>query len=274
MPAITTYQVPAPTQDAAPQDVPPQDVPVTLTEQGDGAPVLLLHGGAGPDSVAGLAALLAADYQVRALMPTHPGFSQTPRPALLASARSLAAVYGRLLGKLGLAGVTVIGSSVGGWVAAELALAAPDRVTRLILLDAVGLASAEHPAADFFSLTPAQVAELAWAEPAGRQIDPATLPLQQQQVLAGNRAALLAYGGRPMTDPSLAARLAGIAAATLVVWGEADRIVTPAYGRQYAAAIPGAAFRLIPGSGHLPQLETPQALLPVIADFGGWPSRA
>src|SRR5260370_7564225 len=57
-------------------------------------------------------------------------------------------------------------------------------------------------------------------------------------------------------------------------WGEADRIVTPAYGKEYAAAIPGAVFRVIPRSGHLPQLETPQALLPVLTEFGGWPRRA
>src|SRR5260370_30486966 len=57
-------------------------------------------------------------------------------------------------------------------------------------------------------------------------------------------------------------------------WGEADRIVTPAYGKEYAAAIPGAVFRVIPRSGHLPQLETPQALLPVLTEFGGGPRRA
>jgi pimeloyl-ACP methyl ester carboxylesterase len=263
MPATTTYRVPGPAA----------DVPLTVTDEGDGAPVLLLHGGAGPDSVAGLASSLAAHYQVRALTPVHPGFSQTERPAHLASAADLAGLYGRLLDHLGLTDVTVIGSSVGGWIAAELALAAPARAARLILLDAVGLDSAEHPATDFFSLTPAQVAELSWADPAGHVIDPAALSQAQQLVMAGNRAALLAYGGQSMADPSLAARLSGVAAAALVVWGEADRIVTPAYGKEYAAAIPGSVFRTIPGAGHLPQLETPQALLAVLTEFGGWPRR-
>jgi pimeloyl-ACP methyl ester carboxylesterase len=260
----TTYQVPG-----------PPAVPLTVTDDGDGdgEPVLLLHGGAGPDSVAGLAALLREHCQARTLTPVHPGFSQTERPAQLASARDLARVYGRLLGELALTGVTVIGSSLGGWIAAELALAAPARVARLILLDAVGLDSAGHPPADFFALTPGQVAELAWADPAGRVIDPAALPAAQQQVMAGNRAALRAYGGPSMADPTLASRLGGVTAATLVVWGEADRIVTPAYGKEYAAAIPGSAFRTIAGAGHLPQLEAPQALLPVLTEFGGWPRR-
>jgi pimeloyl-ACP methyl ester carboxylesterase len=69
-----------------------------------------------------------------------------------------------------------------------------------------------------------------------------------------------------MADPSLAARLSGITAETLVVWGEADRMVTPEYGKEYAAAIPGASFRLLPEAGHLPQLETPEAVLALFAE--------
>jgi pimeloyl-ACP methyl ester carboxylesterase len=76
-----------------------------------------------------------------------------------------------------------------------------------------------------------------------------------------------------MADPGLAARLTGVGGAALVVWGEADGMATPAYGKEYAAAIPGAVFRTIPGAGHLPQLETPAALLPVLTEFGGWPRR-
>ena len=72
------------------------------------------------------------------------------------------------------------------------------------------------------------------------------------------------YGGRSMADPGLTARLAGLTVPTLVVWGEADRMFTPAYGREYAAAIPGATFRLLPDAGHLPQLETPEAVLALL----------
>jgi pimeloyl-ACP methyl ester carboxylesterase len=69
-----------------------------------------------------------------------------------------------------------------------------------------------------------------------------------------------------MADRTLAARLGGLAVPTLVVWGEADRIVTPAYGKEYAAAIPGATFTVVHAAGHLPQLENPEA---VLALFGG-----
>jgi len=245
------------------------DVPVTISERGSGRPVLLLHGGAGPDSVTGFADQLAARRPARVLTPVHPGFGGTPRPGSLDSISGLASVYGSLLAELGLTGVTVAGSSIGGWIAAELALAAPDRVGRLVLIDAAGLDSADHPIADFFALTPAEVAERSWANPAGHQIDLAGMTDAQRAVFAGNRAALLAYGGQAMADPSLAGRLAGIGAPTLVIWGEADRIVTPDFGKEYAAAIPGATFRLVPEAGHLPQLENPEAVLALFGEFAG-----
>jgi pimeloyl-ACP methyl ester carboxylesterase len=243
------------------------DVQVTVTEHGQGNAVLLLHGGAGPDSVTGFAELLAARQPSRVLTPVHPGFSGTARPGWLDSVRELAAVYRSLLDDLDLTDVTVAGSSIGGWIAAELALAAQDRVARLILIDAAGLDSADHPIVDFFSLTPDEIAELSWANPEGHRIDLSALTDAQRAIAVGNRAALIAYGGQAMADPTLAARLADITAPTLVIWGEADRIVTPAYGEEYAAAIPKASFKLLPDAGHLPQLETPEAVLALFAQL-------
>jgi pimeloyl-ACP methyl ester carboxylesterase len=70
-----------------------------------------------------------------------------------------------------------------------------------------------------------------------------------------------------MTDPGLLTRLAQMALPVLVVWGEADRMFDQEYGRAYAAAIPGAEFVLLRSTGHLPQMETPDQLLPVVWDF-------
>src|ERR1700733_3208833 len=241
------------------------DVHVTVPERGAGPPVLLRHGGAGPDSFAGFADQLASRFPVRVLAPVNPGFGGTPRPEGLDSIRRLAEVYARLLADLDLTGVTVAGNSIGGWIAAELALAAPDRVSRLIVIDGAGLVSADHPAADFPSLTLDQVTEYSWANPEGHRIDLSALTDAQRAIFGGNRAALAVYGGPSMADPSLAGRLGGRNAATLGSWGEADRMVPPAYGKEYAAAIPGASFRLLPGAGHLPQLETPEAVLALFA---------
>jgi pimeloyl-ACP methyl ester carboxylesterase len=244
-------------------------VPVTFTDRGAGRPFLLLHGGAGPQSVENFAARLAGAGPARVIVPVHPGFGGTPRPDQLASMTALASVYGQLIDDLELTGVTVIGNSIGGWIAAEIALLASPRVTGVVLVDAAGLQLDADPTADFFALTMDQVADLSYYRPDDFRIDVASLPDQAKAAMAGNRAALAVYGGTAMADPGLLDRLPAITVPVLVVWGAADRMIPPAHGRAYAAAIPGARFRLITEAGHLPQLETPGELLQVITEFAG-----
>ena len=237
---------------------------VTVSEYGSGRPFLLLHGGGGPDTVARFGETLAADEQVRVLVPVHPGFGGTPRPETLHTVTGLAALYVALLDQLGLDDVTVIGNSIGGWIAAEIAIQNSPRVSRAILIDAAGLEVPGHPVADFFSLTMDQVFELSFHNPGPYRIDPATLPPAAQAIAAGNRAALSAYAGRAMTDPTLGGRLREVAVPTLVIWGDSDQMVDPEYGRAFAAAIPGARFELLKDTGHMPQVETPGQLLEAI----------
>ena len=240
-------------------------VPVTVTERGEGRPFLLLHGGAGPQSVDGFADLLAA--QGRVIVPVHPGFGGTPRPEGLDSIRLLGRVYTRLLDELGLTGVTVVGNSIGGWIAAEIALLGSPRVSGVVLVDAAGLAIEDYPAPDFFSLTMDQVADLSYYRPDAFRLDLDHLPDQQKAMMAGNRAALGVYGGPAMADPGLLDRLPAIAIPVLAIWGEADRMIPVEHGQAYARAVPGARFLLIPDAGHLPQLETPDRLLAAVWDF-------
>src|SRR5215813_7868338 len=118
-------------------------------------PFLLLHGGGGPGTVAGFAALLAERTHSRVLVPTHPGFAGTTRPDSLASTRDLAAVYVALLDELELADVTVIGNSFGGWLAAEIALLGSPRVSGAIIVDGIGVEVADHPITEVSGLAPA-----------------------------------------------------------------------------------------------------------------------
>ena len=240
---------------------------VTVDDRGEGRPFLLLHGGGGPQTVAGFAELLAAKEPARVITPTHPGFGGTPRPDGLAGMAGLAALYRELLDRLGLDGVTVIGNSIGGWIAAELALLGSPRVRATVLVDAVGIEVEGHPVTDIFPLSLDELARLSYHDPASFRIDPAAMTEAQRAGMAANRAALQVYGGPRMTDPSLRGRLAATACPVLVVWGEADRIADPGYGRAYADAIPGARFELLTETGHLPQLETPEKLLRVVWDF-------
>jgi pimeloyl-ACP methyl ester carboxylesterase len=242
-------------------------VELSVTDRGQGRPVLLLHGGAGPQSVTAFADLMAERAPVRVLVPVHPGFGGTPRPDALATVSGLAAVYVALLDQLNLHHVMVIGNSIGGWMAAEVALVGSPRVDGLVLIDAAGIAVEDHPVADFFSLTMDQVVELSYHDPDSFRIDTSVLPAAQAQIMAGNRSALSVFGGTAMADPTLRGRLGQVAVPTLVVWGESDRIVDPDYGRAYARAIPGARFILLARTGHVPQLETPDALLDPVAAF-------
>lgn len=164
--------------------------------------------------------------------------------------------------------MTVIGNSVGGWIAAEMGLIADPRVSGVILVDAVGIEVPEHPIADFFSLTMDEMFSLSFHNPDPFRVDPQTLPPAAQAAAAGNRDALAIYAGTAMSDPTLRDRLGEMDTATLVLWGDSDQIVDTDYGRAYAAAMPVARFQLLTDTGHMPQVETPQQLLDAIWNCG------
>ena len=244
-------------------------VEVAVDERGDGQPFLLLHGGAGVRSMAAFAAALAGagSNQVRVISPTHPGFEGTPRSEALDSVRKLAACYVALLDEMDLTDVTAVGSSVGGWIAAEMALLRPARLARVVLVDAAGIEVPGHPVADVSSLTLDEIMDRSYHDPDPYRIDLSSLPPAALALAAGNRAALGAYSGPSSSDPTLRARLSDLDLAALVVWGESDRIVDPDYGQAYAAAIPGAEWQLLAACGHLPSVEAPQRLVSAVVDF-------
>lgn len=238
---------------------------VALSDSGSGRPFLVLHGGGGPPTMAPFAGLLDG----RVLIPTHPGFDGTQRPEWMTTTGDLAGLYVALLDALDLRDVVVVGNSVGGWIAAELALRHSPRVSAVVLVDAVGVVVHGHPVTDVFALEPGQIADYSFHDPEPFRMDPATMPPEARATLAGNLATLEVYGGSDMGDPSLAARLGAVDVPTLVLWGESDRIADPDYGRALADAIPGARFELLPASGHLPQLETPDLVAAAIRAFDG-----
>ncbi len=240
-------------------------VELTVEERGDGQPFLVLHGGAGPQSVAAFTQQLAETDRNRVLTPVHPGFGGTSRPDELNSVAGLAALYGALVDDLRLEDVTVIGNSVGGWIAAEMALLGSPRITGIVLLDAVGIEVESHPVADVSGLSVPEIQALSFHDPTPFLVDPATIPDVQKAIMGANGAALAVYAGSPaMADPTLLGRLGGISIPTLVLWGDSDRIVEAAYGQAYAAAIHEARFEVLPASGHMPQMETPDLVVQMI----------
>ncbi len=247
-------------------DVQP-DLSIRLSEAGSGTAALVLHGGGGPATDEPIATHLAETY--RALTPTHPGWNGSARPAWLTRIEDLAAAYLNLLGELDLADVLVVGSSLGGWIAAEMAVRdGRERIGRLVLIDSVGVDIPGQPIRDFFALDARGVADYSYHDGNRFYVDPATLPAEQLAARQANMATMRVLAGDPyMHDPSLLGRLAEVALPTLVLWGESDRIVTPDYGRALAAAIPDARFEIVREAGHLPQIEQPDATLRTIDGF-------
>jgi pimeloyl-ACP methyl ester carboxylesterase len=228
--------------------------------------MLVLHGGGGPQSVSSFAEALSTRAHV--LTPIHPGFAGEPRPEWFNSIDDLALTYLELLERLDLRDVMVVGFSIGGWIASELAVRDTTRLGSIVLVDAVGIQVDGHEIADVFPLTPDELSALSYHNPAAFRIDPATLSPDQIAAIAANFQALGAYGREPgMRDPKLRRRLGRVRIPALVVWGESDGVVDPDYGRAYAQALPNARFALIPEAGHLPQIEQPERLLTLVWEF-------
>ena len=243
-----------------------ETLPLTFTDAGQGSACLLLHGGAGPASMAPLGEALAATSRV--IVPTHPGFNGTPRCDRFSGVDDLVLCYLALIERLELRDVLIIGNSVGGWIAAEIGLRRSPCVTGLVLLNTVGIetGSAKLAIADPMTMTPAERGAMAFHDPKRFAIMPAGP--EAAAAMAQNQAALRVYAGAPfMHEPTLRSRLADLSAPTLIAWGASDRIVDADYGRLFAASIPGCRFELIDDAGHFPQIEKLDMVMRLIGEF-------
>ncbi|WP_116199707.1 alpha/beta fold hydrolase [Amycolatopsis circi] len=230
---------------------------------------LLLHGGGGVATMAGFADLLAERTRSRVLLPTHPGFSGTPKAAELTDVTALAKAYVTMLDHLDASNVTVVGNSFGGWLAAAIALLHSPRVSRAVILDGIGIEVDGHPLADVRGKTVAEIQQFSFHDPAKAPTPPPGSTGPSPDVVA-----LVGYTGPTMADPTLAERLGKAETPVHVLWGESDRIADPQYGTAFAAAIPGATFTVLPRTGHLPQVETPEELLDALLALDGKPAEA
>lgn len=247
------------------------DIPLTIAEYGAdaaGPTIVLLHSGAGPRTLLGLSAALAP--QAHVIAPTHPGFDGTPRPDRLASVADLAEAYLDLLDTLDLSEVVLVGNSVGGWIASEMALRDNHaRIAAVVLMNAVGIKSdrPENQIVDTRASNPADISKLSFANAAFRP-DFGALSDAERAVMAANQQALAQYGGPGFTsDAGLRDRLHRVTVPALAIWGEQDGIAPLGYGREFAESFPNSRFAPIPDAGHFPQIEQLPATLGVLTDF-------
>jgi pimeloyl-ACP methyl ester carboxylesterase len=248
---------------------------------GTGPPILLIHGVNPIHEDAPFLAKLAAHAEV--IAPSHPGFGASPLPADFDTMYDLVNFYLAVLDSIPSDDVTVIGFCFGGWIAAELAVANPKRLGRLVLVDPVGVKLGGREDRDivhFFNTDPGELNQRSWHDPARRpegiyglgwQATISEAMTDQQMItLARNWDSLCLYAWKPhMFNPQLKPWLHRISVPTQLIWGGSDRIVTPEYGRAYANLIPRAEFTIIAEAGHHPELEQPDAFVTAIIPFLG-----
>jgi len=247
-----------------------QGIDLEVRRKGRGPSMLVLHGGGGPVLGHPFADRLAERFEL--IEPVHPGFAGTPVPDHFDGLEDLVYLYLDLMDALALERTIVLGTSLGGWLAAEIAVRTTARIAKLIMVDAVGVkvgGREERDIADLFATSQAELDRLMWHDPA-RAPDRSKLSDDELKILVGNRVALSLYGWDPyLHNPKLRHRLHRINVPTLFIWGESDRIVTPAYGKGYCAMIPGARMTVIARAGHAPQVEQPDAFVANVMSFAG-----
>lgn len=240
---------------------------VHLLRGGDGPPLLFLHAAGGAGQWHEFHELLAREFTVFA--PDHPGFGGSDLLPDVEGVDDLVYHYLDVIARLGLDRPHVVGGSFGGWVAAELAVAAPHVVGSLVLLSAAGLRVPEHPIADLFLMTPPQLASALFhdQDKAANFLPPDP---SVDDILTAYRdmSALARYSWSPfLCDPKLERRLQRVTARTRVVWPDDDRIVPIAHGRRYAELIPGAELKIVEDCGHAMYFERPEEFASSVTDF-------
>jgi pimeloyl-ACP methyl ester carboxylesterase len=238
---------------------------------GQGEPLLILHDQEYLNTTYPYLDALAERYAV--MVPSHPGFGQSQIRPDMDCMDDMVYVYLDLLRDLGQA--RLIGCGLGGWMAAEIAVHCTEHVLRLALVDAVGIkvgGYTDRDIADNFLMDTRAFLEATWHDPAAAadlmKLPGPDLPEEDIVALMQNRQTTALIAWKPfMHNPKLRQRLYRVNVPTLVVWGASDKIVTPAYGKAYADAIPGAKFIEIPNAGHYPYLEQPEAFARAALEF-------
>jgi pimeloyl-ACP methyl ester carboxylesterase len=244
-------------------------IELEIRRRGAGHPILVLHGFDTINPEAPFFDRLARHGEV--IAPSSPGFGNSPRPEDFDTVYDLVHLYLAMLAALPGNKITVLGFSFGGWLAAEAAAVCTHRIERLILVDPVGIKISDRETPDIldiFNKSPDEVRRRSWHDPERFAPDYNVMSDEALVIHARNREALCLYAWHPyMYNPQLPRWLGRIDVPTLLLWGAGDRVVSPDYGRAYAGMIPGAAFQLIEGAGHHPEIEQPDLVADRIADF-------
>ena len=244
------------------------DYRVRVLEAGHGEPVLFLHNAMGAGVWTEGIARLAERFRV--LLPDHPGFGPSPLPDWLIGMDDMVFHYLDFLDALDIREpVRIAGVSFGGWIAAEFAAFHPERVKKLVLIDAAGLRIPSVPMPDVFRLPPQNILPLVFHDLSkAMALMPKDFGPDTIIQMFHDRSAFARLSWNPyLHDPKLPRRLLRATVPTLLVWGNQDQLIPPAYAEEYKRLLPAAEIAYIDQCGHDPTIEQPEEFARTVVEF-------
>ncbi len=247
----------------------------TVREAGSGPPLVFFHGAGGLQPEEPVLEGLAREFRVFA--PEWPGYGEQESEEAIEDMLDFALHGWDVVDALGLdATPHLVGHSMGGMIAAEMACLNPGGLDRLVLVCPAGLWLDAHPIPDIFAMLPFELAEALFLDPqAGEKLLTQGLDFSDmaalQDFLVGN-ARRLGTAGKilfPIPNRQLAKRLYRLSAETLLVWGRQDRLIPPVYAERWQELLPASQLALVEAAGHMVPYEQPEAVREAIAKFLG-----
>jgi pimeloyl-ACP methyl ester carboxylesterase len=246
------------------QHVDVNGIDIAVFTAGEGDPLVFLHGAG---TATGFDSLLPLAERAKLIVPHHPGFGASADDPSIDNVHDYVLHYLDLLDHLGVDELALASQSGGGWMAAWLAIAQPQRVRRLVLTAPFGLRVPEHPTVDLFSIPDEELFSYLTADMSvfdGKVPLPPTPEFLADRYRESTSWARVAWS-RPY-DTKLAKWLHRLTMPTLILWGDADRLIPVEQAAVWAEHMPNAEVKILPGVGHLVYDESREAV-DLVADF-------
>jgi pimeloyl-ACP methyl ester carboxylesterase len=238
-----------------------------LRRGGEGEPMLFLHGAGGNAGWLPFMEKLSEKFDL--IAPSHPGFGESDTPDWLDNIEDVAYFYLGLLEKLDLKDVHVVGSSLGGWMACEIAVRDRARIKSLTLVSSAGVLVKGEPMGDIFIWSPEELIRNLYHAPAFAEAHLA-MPVDDEaaDIALKNRfsSARLAWSPR-FHNPQLRKWFHRVTVPTQLIWGDDDKIFPLAYAHEFKTLLPHAELQVFSGCGHLPHIEKQDDFVNAVTGF-------
>ncbi len=244
---------------------------VQVVSGGDGDPMLVLHDEMGHPGWMNFHEDLSNGFELT--IPSHPGFGDSPHIDWIMNMRDLAGWYLTALDDMDIGRTALMGFSFGGWLAAEMATMQPDRFSKLILVNPMGIKPPVGEIFDMFLVVAKEFLTESVLDPAATpefdKICPEEPTPEQAEYWETAREQACRLTWRPymhyLALPHLLRRLRSLP--TRIIWGRENSIVPLSAGRVYQESIPGSELSIIENCGHRPEIEHPEEFTRLVKEF-------